>query len=310
MLTRFLRCRVTIFSFLWKWVAKSSSHLTEWKDYALPPGGGCVSTYVIWNSKSYFDRVFTLRILPSVDLYFVCVKKGNTMYKGLSASSFLLSLSRVKSGCLWASLVAQWLRIYLSMQETRVQALVREDPTCRGATKPVRCNYWACPLEPASHNYWARMPPLLKPMYLEPASYNYSACVPQLLSRRATTTEACVPRARALQQEKPPQWEAWHCNEDTKQPKKKKECVSNAILTLLNLLSEAPNHIDIRRIMVEVSGGRFAHSLECIQMKWSSILNTEYNKLINFKPKLGYDRLHIVAHFYVSISIASPHTHT
>ena len=28
---------------------------------------------------------------------------------------------------------------------------------------------------------------------------------PQLLSLRATTTEACVPRARALQQEKPPQ---------------------------------------------------------------------------------------------------------
>ena len=54
-----------------------------------------------------------------------------------------------------ASLVAQWLRICLSMQATRVQALVREDPTCRGATKPVRHNYWACALEPTSHNYWA-----------------------------------------------------------------------------------------------------------------------------------------------------------
>ena len=31
---------------------------------------------------------------------------------------------------------------------------------------------------------------------------------PQLLSPHATTTEARVPRARALQQEKPPQWEA------------------------------------------------------------------------------------------------------
>ena len=54
-----------------------------------------------------------------------------------------------------ASLVAQWLRIRLSMQGTRVQALVREDPTCRGATKPVRHNYWACALEPTSHNYWS-----------------------------------------------------------------------------------------------------------------------------------------------------------
>ena len=40
-----------------------------------------------------------------------------------------------------ASLVAQWLRIRLPMQETRVQALVQEDPTCRGATKPVGHNY-------------------------------------------------------------------------------------------------------------------------------------------------------------------------
>ena len=39
------------------------------------------------------------------------------------------------------SLVAQWLRIHLPMQATRVRALVREDPTCHGATKPVRHNY-------------------------------------------------------------------------------------------------------------------------------------------------------------------------
>ena len=62
------------------------------------------------------------------------------------------------------------------MQGTRVQALVWEDPTCRGATKPVR------------HNYWARVPPLLSPC--------------------ATTTEAHMPRARAPQQAKPPQREA------------------------------------------------------------------------------------------------------
>ena len=34
-----------------------------------------------------------------------------------------------------ASLVAQWLRICLPMPGTRVRALVREDPTCRGAAK-------------------------------------------------------------------------------------------------------------------------------------------------------------------------------
>ena len=66
------------------------------------------------------------------------------------------------------------------MQGTQVQSLVWEDRTCCGAAKLVLHNYWACVLEPASHNYW---------------------------SPRATTTEARAPRARAPQ-EKPPQWEA------------------------------------------------------------------------------------------------------
>ena len=74
------------------------------------------------------------------------------------------------------------------MQGTQVPSLVGEDPTCRRATKPVPRNYWACALEPVSHNYWAH--------------------VPQLLSSCAMATEACAPRARAPQQEKPPQWEA------------------------------------------------------------------------------------------------------
>ena len=39
-----------------------------------------------------------------------------------------------------ASLVAQWLRVCLPMQGTRVLALVWEDPTCRGATGPVSHN--------------------------------------------------------------------------------------------------------------------------------------------------------------------------
>ena len=67
------------------------------------------------------------------------------------------------------------------MQGTWLPALVGEDPTCRIATKPMRHKYWACVLEPASHNYW---------------------------SLQATTTEARAPTARAPQQEKTPQWEA------------------------------------------------------------------------------------------------------
>ena len=77
-------------------------------------------------------------------------------------------------------MVAQWIRIHLPMQGTRVQALVHEDPTCRRATESVCHNYWACALEPVSHNYRARVPQLLKPAHLEPM----------------------------LRNEKPPQWEA------------------------------------------------------------------------------------------------------
>ena len=41
------------------------------------------------------------------------------------------------------------------MQGTQVRALVRENPTCRGAAKPMR------------HNYWAHVPQLPKAAHLE-----------------------------------------------------------------------------------------------------------------------------------------------
>ena len=39
------------------------------------------------------------------------------------------------------SLVVQWLRVYLPLQGTQVQSLVREDPPCHGSTKPMSYNY-------------------------------------------------------------------------------------------------------------------------------------------------------------------------
>ena len=60
----------------------------------------------------------------------------------------------------WAFLLAQWLRICLPMQRTRVRALVQEDPTYRGAT---------------------HAPQLL--------SLRSRGREPQLLSPRATTTD-------------------------------------------------------------------------------------------------------------------------
>ena len=50
-------------------------------------------------------------------------------------------ISNVKKHYDRASLVAQWLRIRLPMQGTRVRAPVREDPTCRGVARSVSHNY-------------------------------------------------------------------------------------------------------------------------------------------------------------------------
>ena len=61
----------------------------------------------------------------------------------------------IKMAIWGTSLVAQWLSIHLPMQGTRVRSLVREDPTCCRATKPVCHNHWACTLEPVCHNYWS-----------------------------------------------------------------------------------------------------------------------------------------------------------
>ena len=86
-----------------------------------------------------------------------------------------LATSRLKNISSGASLVVQWLRIRLPMQETWVRALVQEDPTCRGATKPVRHNYWACALEPVSHNYWTCMPRAHAPQQAEPLQWEAHA---------------------------------------------------------------------------------------------------------------------------------------
>ena len=58
-------------------------------------------------------------------------------YTNSSNSSILKKQTTQSKKWAGASLVAQWLRICLLMQETRVRALVWEDPTCHGAAGPV-----------------------------------------------------------------------------------------------------------------------------------------------------------------------------
>ena len=132
----------------------------------------CMSSLGKWlfsSSAHFFVGLFLLLLLLSC-MSSLCILDINSLSDIWFANTFFhllgylftllmanVMLKNIKS---WASLVAQWLRIHLPVQGTWVRALVWEDPTCRAATKPV------------SHNYWARVPQLLKPACLESVLHN------------------------------------------------------------------------------------------------------------------------------------------
>ena len=121
-------------------------------------------------------------------------------------------------------LVAQWIRMCLPMQGTRVQSVLWEDSTSWGATKPMHHNHWAHALEHASLNYWACKLQRLKPMHLESAfrnkrSHRREARTPQL----ERSPRSLVSRLVSLQLEKAwaQQWRP--SSAQTKQSNKQKE---------------------------------------------------------------------------------------
>ena len=128
----------------------------------------CLASMVSWTLSTYCISV------PHYSTWHI----GSSNYfwkesrQSKNRGSWTQQAANLKTYCLGASLVAQWLRIRLPMQGSRVRALVQEDPTYHGATKPMGHNYWVCALEPTSHNYCARVPQLLKPAYLEPMLLN------------------------------------------------------------------------------------------------------------------------------------------
>ena len=88
------------------------------------------------------------RQMKSQAIYLLIKKKKILKPK---ATRHMINAFRINPGLFFAlkmyfgaSLVAQWLRICLPMQGTWVRARVWEDPTSRGATRPVSHNYWAC----------------------------------------------------------------------------------------------------------------------------------------------------------------------
>ena len=95
-------------------------------------------TFYFFLVKKWLVCVYTrIYLSPFLSFFLIFrVEKDVEHYKNL-----------IKKTIVGTSLVVQWLRIHLPMQGTRVRALVWEDPTCRGATKPGRHKYWACALK-------------------------------------------------------------------------------------------------------------------------------------------------------------------
>ena len=95
------------------------------------------------------------------------------------------------------SLVSQWLGIYLPMQGTRVRSLVRDDPTCCRATKPVNSGYWAhtpmllnkrshCNEKPTHHNL--RVAPT-RHNWRKPARNSEDPAQPEQTDRKSLQSE-------------------------------------------------------------------------------------------------------------------------
>ena len=73
------------------------------------------------------------------------VEKLRTLQRVYSVTLSMLDKSidikKKKKNKLGAYLVVQGIRICLPTQGTQIQALIQEDPTCPGTTKPTNHNY-------------------------------------------------------------------------------------------------------------------------------------------------------------------------
>ena len=111
-----------------------------------------LSKEVLGNNFSHF-WIIQLRSNENKSIHRCCSEASFSMFR-IPQYEWI---GQYRQDCLsQASLTAQGYRIRPQMQETQVQSLVQEDPTCRRATKPMRYSCWACaPPEPGNHNSWS-----------------------------------------------------------------------------------------------------------------------------------------------------------
>ena len=85
------------------------------------------------------ERSIPKNIYQKIPLFYALL---DCFWKGTEDETMLVPYNKGTS--VWTSLVVQWLRIHLPMQETWVQSLVWEDSTCHRAAKPLHWNCWTC----------------------------------------------------------------------------------------------------------------------------------------------------------------------
>ena len=99
----------------------------NWKQLKRPSTGEWISKLYSIHTGKYYSAIKRNQLLPYA-----------------TAWMNLKHIMQSEKSQTRASLVAQWLRICLPMQETWVRAQVWEDPTCHRAAGPMSHNYWAC----------------------------------------------------------------------------------------------------------------------------------------------------------------------
>ena len=122
------------------WVVSAEHHMPSlfllvslyphlWKKSSF---NGPVLIYHLFSVAAFFIRPTPIH--PS-EQPSITISDSGTPWAFLSHHFYMVVIVHVFLGLPW------WFGVHLPMQGTRVRALVQEDPTCHGATKPVSHNY-------------------------------------------------------------------------------------------------------------------------------------------------------------------------